>query len=115
MNIMKHLLCWRPWTAILALTFPVAALADVSGTSVLEANNALSLDTGSVVPSGGDLLWNGSTLAPQGAAKIGRIAGAGGFAGSISSAPRFLALEVTAAKTTPIAANLLVLAKCSWC
>jgi uncharacterized protein (TIGR03437 family) len=52
--------------AILILTLPIAALADLSGTKTLTANTALSLDSGTTSSSGGDLLWNGTTLAPQG-------------------------------------------------
>ncbi|HWB83498.1 MAG TPA: hypothetical protein VG675_05130 [Bryobacteraceae bacterium] len=52
--------------AILTCVYPIAAVADVSGTTTLQANTALNLDTGTTGSSGGDLLWNGSTLAPQG-------------------------------------------------
>src|ERR1700724_697434 len=55
--------------AILLLTFPMAALADLNETTILQTNSALNLDTGAVAASGGDILWNGSTLAPQGSAK----------------------------------------------
>jgi uncharacterized protein (TIGR03437 family) len=57
-------------TAIVLLTIalPFAARADQSGNITLEANTFLSLDTGVVSRGGGDLLWNGSTLTPQGRA-----------------------------------------------
>ena len=54
--------------AVLALLFPVAALADLTGTVTLSPNTSLNLDTGATTAAGGDLLWNGSTLAPQGKA-----------------------------------------------
>ena len=56
--------------AILASTFPVVALADLSGTVTLQASTALNLDTGATSASGGDLLWNGTILTPQGSAGI---------------------------------------------
>ncbi len=54
--------------AVLILTLPMAALADLSGTKTLSANTALSLDTGTTSSSGGDLLWSGTSLTPQGSA-----------------------------------------------
>lgn len=54
--------------AVLLLAFPIAALADLSGTSTLSANTALNLDTGATAASGGDILWNGSSITPQGSA-----------------------------------------------
>jgi uncharacterized protein (TIGR03437 family) len=67
---------------ILVLAFPIAALADVSGTPTLAANSALNLDTGATTASGGDILWNGSSVTPQGnatAVQLG-LSGATGFA-----------------------------------
>ena len=55
--------------AVAVLTVPMAALADLSQTT-LQPNSSLNLDTGAVAGSGGDLLWNGSTLVPQGSAKV---------------------------------------------
>jgi uncharacterized protein (TIGR03437 family) len=54
--------------AILALAFPLAASANVTGTPTLSANMALSLDTGTTSSSGGDVLWSGATMTPQGKA-----------------------------------------------
>jgi len=63
---MKHsLYLWI--LAVLAL--PAVALADLAETTVLLTNSAINMDTGAVVSSGGDLLWNGTALVPQGAAK----------------------------------------------
>jgi hypothetical protein len=50
--------------AIVPWTFPIAALADLSENTILQAGSALNLDTGAVVSSGGDILWNGSAIAP---------------------------------------------------
>jgi len=54
--------------ASLALILPIAALANVTGTPTLTTGQTLSLDTGTTDVSGGDILWNGSTIAPQGSA-----------------------------------------------
>src|ERR1019366_8249583 len=66
---------------ILVLAFPIAAWADVSGTPTLAANLALNLDTGATTASGGDILWNGSTVTPQGNATAVQLgySGAAGF------------------------------------
>jgi len=56
-------------SAILLSLVPLSAFADVTNGLVLQTNNALNLDTGSKVATGsGDLLWNGSSLVPQGKA-----------------------------------------------
>jgi len=52
----------------LALALPIAALADVTGTPTLAANTALSFDTGTTSTSGGDILWSGTSMTPQGSA-----------------------------------------------
>ena len=54
--------------ALLALVFPVAGFADVSGTPTLSANATLNLDTGNVGTSGGDILWTGTSIKFQGSA-----------------------------------------------
>ncbi len=54
--------------AILALIFPIAALANVTGTPTLTSGQILSLDTGTVVTSGGDILWTGTSITLQGSA-----------------------------------------------
>jgi uncharacterized protein (TIGR03437 family) len=55
---------------VLAAALCSVASADVSGTKTLTATTALNLDTGNTSASGGDLLWNGSILTPQGTAGI---------------------------------------------
>jgi uncharacterized protein (TIGR03437 family) len=54
--------------AVLALAFPIAGLADVTGTPTLSANHNVNLDTGATVASGGDISWNGTTLTVVGSA-----------------------------------------------
>ena len=63
--------------AVLVFAFPLAALADMTGTTTLHANTALNLDTGATVSSGGDILWSGSSLIPQGKATAFAIAAGG--------------------------------------
>jgi uncharacterized protein (TIGR03437 family) len=63
----------RLWaTAVALISFPIMGLADVTGSPTLAVGTMLNLDTGATGSSGGDLLWNGTSLAPQ--------AGAGTFA-----------------------------------
>jgi hypothetical protein len=53
---------------ILALIFPVAALANVTGTQTLTTGGliTLDLDTGVAGTSGGDILWTGTGISMQG-------------------------------------------------
>lgn len=62
-------------TAILALSLPLLSLADVSNTTTLTSNQTLNLDAGSTGTSGGDLLWNGTTLTVQGSATAYTLTG----------------------------------------
>src|SRR5580704_16405170 len=78
-------LFYRNALAVLVFTFPIAALADVTGTPTLSANTTLSLDTGATVTSGGDISWNGTSITPQGSAvgidatPLAGISGASGY------------------------------------
>src|SRR5208283_4300158 len=74
--------------ALLALAFPIAAFANVTGTPTLTANTALSLDTGATSASGGDILWNGTTITPQGKAVAASLASYG-----LTGATSFTALS----------------------
>jgi uncharacterized protein (TIGR03437 family) len=71
-------------TAIVAFTFPVLSLADITDktATLTAATGALNLDAGTTGSSGGDLLWNGSTLTPQGSAKAYVLPTGGGAAGT---------------------------------
>src|SRR5579862_3111899 len=64
----------------LAAAFSLPALADLAENTVLQTNQSIDLSTGAVANSGGDLLWNGTTLVPQGSAKATKP-GAGGETG----------------------------------
>ncbi|MCU1334844.1 MAG: hypothetical protein JWO19_425 [Bryobacterales bacterium] len=78
---MKQPLCNRIAWTVLALGLPIAALADLSQTTTLQTNSRLNLDTGATPSSGGDILWNGSTITLQGNAKAAVVPGISGAAG----------------------------------
>jgi uncharacterized protein (TIGR03437 family) len=50
------------------LLWPLTAMADLNGAPTLTTGQSLSLDTGAVSTSGGDILWNGAVLQFQGSA-----------------------------------------------
>lgn len=53
----------RNTLAVLVFAFPIAALADVTGTPTLTAGTTLSLDNGLLSSSGsGDITWTGSSI-----------------------------------------------------
>ena len=99
----------RPHIALaaLAFAFPAAALADINGTTTLQSNTALNLDTGATVASGGDLLWNGSTIAPQGKARAYNIGDFGASFYDVLDVSNFSAFAVVAS-SAPISASALV-------
>ena len=66
--------------ALCTLAFSIPAMADLKGTPTLAANTALNLDTGATAASGGDILWSGTSMTPQGNAGIFNL-GAVGSAG----------------------------------
>src|SRR5579862_879791 len=93
--------------AVLACASPIAIWADLSENTILQSGLALNLDTGAVVSSGGDMLWNGSTLAPQGSATVYNVGNAG--ATNFNGLPESYWVKLApAGRSTPIAANLLV-------
>jgi uncharacterized protein (TIGR03437 family) len=54
-----------------------AATVDLNETITLVTNTSLDLDTGKTAASGGDIFWNGTTIAPEGkatAVNIGKLA-----------------------------------------
>lgn len=84
---MKSTLLRRTAVAVLAFAFPIAALANVSGTVTLPANNGLSLDTGATSSSNssGDIYWNGSSITFIGKAKGAVLTGITGSSFSLLS------------------------------
>jgi uncharacterized protein (TIGR03437 family) len=93
--------------SILTCAFPIAVRADLSENTILQTGSALNLDTGAVVGSGGDFLWNGSTIAQQGSATLRNLGviGSTNFNGLDQS---YWATAAGGASGTSIAANLLV-------
>jgi uncharacterized protein (TIGR03437 family) len=93
--------------ATLACASPIAVWADLSENTILQAGSALNLDTGAVAGSGGDILWNGSTIAGQGSATLRNlgVAGTTNFNGLPES---YWVTAAGGASATSIAANLLV-------
>lgn len=102
-------------TAIVALTLPVLALADVSGTPTLTAAaGALNLDAGTTGASGGDLKWDGSTLTPQGSATAALAPVSGSqFYNTLTSSQTLMlfaqALNLSGAAISAPAANAIIL------
>src|SRR6185295_9425165 len=90
--------------SLLSFIFPVAALADLNQTTTLQANTRLNLDTGATPTSGGDLLWNGLTITPQGSAKAANM-----FVGTLNGLTKaqFDVFKVLAS-SAPIPASTLV-------
>ena len=99
----------QPTLTALALAlaaFPIAALANITGTPTLTANTALSLDTGTTSASGGDILWSGTTMTPQSKATayaIGNLGASAFTALSQSTLSGFSALY----SNSPITASTL--------
>ncbi len=72
----------RRATLTLLLMMPAAAWADFTGTATVLAGSGLNLATGAVTTGGGDLVYSGTQIVPQGAARaisIGNLQ-SGGFA-----------------------------------
>jgi uncharacterized protein (TIGR03437 family) len=93
--------------ALLALAFSIAARADISGTQTLASSTALNLDTGTTAASGGDLLWNGTTLVPQGKARAASIGNLGAGAFEFFDKQGLSNFSILAT-SNPVNANLLV-------
>jgi len=85
----------------LSMLLPAAVYADIAASVILRANEGLDLDTGAI-DSNGDILWNGSTITPQGGARIANISVIGATAFSVT-ARILLSAEVNTARTNPIA------------
>jgi hypothetical protein len=106
-SAMNQTLCRRIAVAVVVFAFPIAASADLSESTLLPTNSALNLDTDAVVSSGGDVLWNGSTIAPQGTAKIRNLGAIGTV--NFNGLPQSYWVEIApGAKATPIPATQVV-------
>ena len=93
--------------AIVACASPIAVWADLSENTILQTGSALNLDTGAVAGSGGDILWNGSTIVRQGSATLRNlgVVGTTNFNGLPES---YWVTAAGGASGTSIAASLLV-------
>lgn len=103
------------WLALLAFTCPVGVLADINSSTTIPAGSSLNLDTGSVVASGGDLLFNGSTLTPQGNAIALAYIGGGSALFNLSTQATLqaavLAFSATAIPYTSLSAGTVIAVK----
>ncbi len=95
---MKSTLLRRTVLTVLALAVPIAALANlINQTKVLSANTALSLDTGATSGSGGDVLWNGTTINAQGSAKVASLSTFGSGMSGYATVQEVLSIEPASA------------------
>jgi uncharacterized protein (TIGR03437 family) len=94
--------------AVLAIAFSSAARAAQSGSATLTAqpssNLALNLDTGAVSATGGDILWNGTALTPQGRAALYNL---GKFGSRVYKSIRARSAAAPAYSAAPIPADKL--------
>jgi uncharacterized protein (TIGR03437 family) len=103
---MKKILFQRFAAGMLALALPIATLADLSQTTDLPSNTSLNLDTGATAGSGGDILWSGSSITPQGKAKAVNLGSAGV---NFASLPESSLMALSAgASSAPIPNGMLV-------
>jgi uncharacterized protein (TIGR03437 family) len=105
----------RTTVAVLAVLFPIAAIADISGTLTIAANTQVSMDSGTVVSSGGDFLWDGTKLTPQGSTKALNattsafaLSGASGYSTLTPTILQLAAGLGSSAPLTGLAANTVV-------
>ena len=91
--------------AVLAIAFSSAAWAAQSGSATLTAQLSLSLDTGTVSATGGDILWNGTALTPQGHAALYNL---GKFGPRVFKSIRARSAAAPAYSAAPIPANKLI-------
>ena len=96
---------YRMATVLLAIALSTAAWADQSGNTTLVPNTFLNLDTGAVSAAGGDILWNGTSLAPRGRAGLINLGKHGSHAFGLIPARYASAASYSAA---PILAHELV-------
>src|ERR1035438_2200544 len=89
--IMKKIM-YGPSLAVLALAFPIAALADVSNTVTISSGQHYSFDTGTAGTSGGDIIFTGTSITFVGSAagySFGTSAGSATYGALTSSTLSF--------------------------
>ena len=92
----------------LAASLGLSAMAlatDQSGVATLTPNSSLNLETGAVSNSGGDILWNGKELIPQGHAALHNL---GAYGQRAFKAIRASHAQAAAYRAEPIPAARLV-------
>jgi uncharacterized protein (TIGR03437 family) len=114
-------LLFRKALVVLALTFPVAAFADVTGTPTLTAGTTLNLVTGAT-GSTGDITWTGTAIKVSGSATDvdlsstsgGAFSGPSGFSevvalgqASISTYAAEFGSDLTTSQITPAVNDIL--------
>lgn len=104
---MKQPLSIKLLRTALGLALAIAAKADISQTTTLASGNTLNLDTGATGSSGGDLLWNGSTITPQGKARAYNFGNLGATVFNNETQAQLKSLSILATNA-PIAAGVLV-------
>jgi len=90
--------------AVLAIASSSAAWAAQSGNATLTAQLSLNLDTGAVSGTGGDILWNGTALTPQGRAALYNL---GKFGSRVFKSIRARSAAAPAYSAAPIPASKL--------
>ena len=90
--------------AVLAIAFSSTVRADQSGSATLTTQLSLNLDTGTVSGTGGDILWNGTALTPQGRAALYNL---GKFGTRVFKSIRARTAAVPAYSAAPIPASKL--------
>src|SRR5579864_2256589 len=104
---MQQPLSFKLLRTVLSFALAVAARADISQTTSLASGSALNLDTGATVNSGGDLLWNGTTITPQGKARAYNLGNLGATGFNIYSKAQLVNFSLIA-NSAPIGAGVLV-------
>ena len=102
---MKQVFGNRLAWAVLALAFPISALADLSGTNTLSSGQSLNLDSGAASPA--DIQFSGASLTFQGTAKGGVIPGFTGASSFATLDQATLQLLVSFASSSPIPSSSL--------
>jgi uncharacterized protein (TIGR03437 family) len=87
------------------LGLPASLWAEFSETVVLPVNGSLNFDTGQVGSSGGDIVWDGHTIDPQGTVVLRNREHAPGFD---TWGQMFVDLQLRGASADPIAENFVV-------
>lgn len=100
-KVVPQVYCRRILRLMLALAIAVGARADIHNTLTLRSGERLNFDTGAVAGAAGDLLWDGTTLTPQGSATAVALANFG----RLETTKTYYQAFKSSAKSTPIPAQ----------